>query len=145
MRNLENEQIPLLSIERSPIFLIINVFLSVLMSFFAYKLFEAMNPWGFVVMVPTTLLVFQTAWWLLNPFAQVYDNRVELKQSLFHDKIRYFVDITKTELSSKGILFITYNDEEVEALNLFGIKPSQSSLIQSVIDKSVAENIKTRK
>ncbi len=144
MRNPEKEQLPLLNIERSPLFLGTTVLLSVLIVFFGYKLLEAMNPWGFVVMVPAAILSFQTAWWLLNPFAEVYDNRVEIKQSLFHDKIRYFVDITKTELRPKANLIITYNDEEVESLNLFGIKGSQLKTIQSEIDKSVKESLKTR-
>ncbi len=144
MRNVEKEQLPLLNIERSPLFLGATVVLSVLIVFLGYRLLEAMNPWGFVVMVPAAILSFQTAWWLLNPFAEVYDNRVEIKQSLFHDKIRYFVDITKTELRPKGILLLTYNDEEVEALNLFGIKVSQLETIQSEIAKFVKESLKSR-
>lgn len=145
MRNVEKEQLPLLSIERSSLFLFISVAFSALLVLFAYTLFEAMNPWGFLVMVPAVLVTFQTAWWLLNPFAEVYDNRVEIKQSLLHDKIRYFVDIQKTEIKDKNSLLITYNDDELELLNLFGIKSSEMANIQSVINKSVTESLKTRR
>ena len=108
MRNVEKEQLPLLNIERSPLFLAITVAFSALLVLFAYKLFEAMNPWGFLVMVPAVLVTFQTAWWLLNPFAEVYDNRVEIKQSLFHDKIRFFVDIQKTEMKPNPLFGTTF-------------------------------------
>src|SRR3954465_4329680 len=112
--------------------------------FWGYVLLEAVNPWGFIVMIPATIVFFQLLWLLVNPFAIVFDTKIEFKQSLFHNKMRYFVDIKKVSEGKSGKLYITYNDDEMEALNLFGIRPSHVKLLKSEIEKFVAEGLKKR-
>lgn len=143
MRNEKKEEIPSLLIDRSPVFIIQTIVLCATLIYFTYWLLSDINPWGFMMMVPAAIWSFQTLWWLLTPFALIFDNRIEIKQSLFHEKIRYFVDISEIK-QSKNNLLIKFNDDETEAIHLFGIKASQLPLIQSTISKAVDESIKNR-
>ena len=144
MKNIEKEEIPLRHIERNPIFLLIFILISTIIVFVGCTLLKNMNPFGFLVLIPGAILSFQSLWWLLHPFAIVFEDKIEIKQSLLHHKYRYFVDLKRVSESKKGKIYLTYNDDEMEALNLFGIKPSQVSLLKSEIEKSVSENMKTR-
>lgn len=144
MKSDKKEEVPLVNIERNPLFLLASVLLTGIIVFYAYSLLKAVNPWGFMVMIPAAVLAFQSLWWLLNPFAEIYPDRIEIKQSLFHDKIRYFVDLKEINGTKKQVLYITYNDEESEALNLFGIKSSHITLLKSEMEKYVSESISVR-
>ncbi len=144
MKSETKEEVPLTTIERNPLFLVSVVGLTALLGYSTYALFQAMNPWGFILMIPTAVFAFQTLWWLLNPFAHIYLDKIEIKQSLFHNKLRYFVDLKKVNGSKKHQLFITYNDDEVEALNIFGIKPSHVEILKTEMEKFVSESIKVR-
>lgn len=144
MKNIEKEEIALVNIERSPLFLLIAVLISLLIVLYGYILLKDVNPLGFLVMIPGSILSFQALWWLLHPFARVFADKIEIKQSLLHHKYRYFVDVKRISESKKGVIYITYNDDEMEALNLFGIKSSQVPLLKSELEKFVSENIKTR-
>lgn len=95
-------------------------------------------------MIPGVILFFQVLWLIVNPFALVFDDKIEIKQSFFHSKLRYFVDIKRVSESKAGRLYITYNDDEMEALNLFGIKPSHMQLLKSEMQKFVAEGLLKR-
>ena len=141
---MEKEEKPLQHIERSPLFLSISVLISAIIVFFGYTLLKNVNPWGFIVLIPGSILSFQSLWWLLHPFAIVFEDKIEIKQSLLHHKYRYFVDLKRISESKKGKIYITYNDDEMEGLNLFGIKPSHVSLLKSEMEKSVSENMKAR-
>lgn len=144
MKNIEKEEIPLLHIERSPLFLIIAILISSSIVFYGYLLLKDVNPMGFLIMIPASIFSFQSLWWLLHPFALVFEDKLEIKQSLLHHKLRYFVDVKRISESKTGKLYITYNDDEMEALNLFGIKPSHIALLRDTLKKHVAENMKTR-
>jgi len=141
---MEKEEKPLQHIERSPLFLLISVLISTAIVFAGYNLLKNTNPLGFIVLVPGAILSFQSLWWLLNPFALVFEDKIEIKQSLLHHKYRYFVDLKRVSESKKGKIYITYNDDEMEGLNLFGIKASHVSLLKSEMERSVAENLKVR-
>jgi hypothetical protein len=141
---MEKEEIPLQHIERSPLFLAISVLISAIIVFIGYTLLKNMDPWGFIVLIPGSIFSFQSLWWLLHPFAIVFEDKIEIKQSLLHHKYRYFVDLKRISESKKGKIYITYNDDEMEGLNLFGIKPSQVSVLKSEMERSVAQNMKIR-
>lgn len=144
MKSEKKEEVPLLNIERSPLFLLGAVGVTAVLGVITYSLFKAINPWGFIVMIPSAVIAFQTLWWLLNPFASIYDDKVEIRQSLLHHKLRYFVDLKQINGVSKNKLVITYNDDEMEALNLFGIKPSHISLLRAEMEKFVSASIQVR-
>jgi hypothetical protein len=144
VKNIQKEEIPLVNIERSPLFLLISVALCSVLIYFGYALLMAVNPWGFIVMIPATIVFFQLLWLFVNPYAIIFDDKIEFKQSFFHNKLRYFVDIKKISESKSGKIYITYNDDEMEALNLFGIKTSHAKLLKTEIEKFVSESLKTR-
>jgi hypothetical protein len=141
---MKKEEKVLQHIERDPLFLLISVLSSAAIVYSGYLLLDAVNPWGFIVLIPGSILSFQALWWLLNPFALVFENKIEIKQSLLHHKDRYFVDLKRISASKKGKIYLTYNDDEMEGLNLFGIKASHVSLLKAEMERSVAENMKKR-
>lgn len=144
MKNNKKEALPRLNIERDPLFLLISVLISALIVFLGYRLLKDVNPLGFFVLIPGSILSFQSLWWLLNPFAQIFDDKLEIKQSLLHHKDRYFVDVKKITETKKGKLFITYNDDDVEELNLFGIKSSHRRFLKTEFDKQLSLSLKQR-
>lgn len=138
MKNSETEELPKLSIERNPLFLLLLVALSGLLILTNYFLFKAMNPWGFLMLIPASFIPFQTLWMLLRPFAQVYADRVEIKNSLFSNKLLHFIDIKKISSDKKGKLYVTYKDDEVERLNLYGIRKAHQNLLKTEIEKKIS-------
>ncbi|MCC6371291.1 MAG: hypothetical protein IT236_09830 [Bacteroidia bacterium] len=137
MKNSETEELPRLNLERDRRFLATLVLLCAILGYVDYLLFNAFNPLGFLVLIPAGLLSFQTLWLLLRPFAEVFDDRFEIKQSLFSNKINHFIDIKKVSENKKGELFITYKDDEVEKLKLFGIRKADIALLKEEIEKNI--------
>ena len=133
-----------MNIDRDPKLLAMSVLISALIVYTGYQLLVKMNGWGFILMIPGTILSFQSIWLLMNPFALIYADKIEIKQSLMRHKYRYFVDLKKIARDKKGKVIITYNDDEVEALNLFGVKTSQVDLFVSEISKSVQASMAVR-
>lgn len=144
MKNAEEIEIPLMNIDRDPKLLTMSVLISALIVYTGYQFLVKMNGWGFILMIPGTILSFQSIWLLMNPFALIYADKIEIKQSLMRHKYRYFVDLKKISRDNKGKVIITYNDDEVEALNLFGVKTSQIDLFVSEISKSVKASMAVR-
>jgi len=135
VRNKEKDQDPLLQIERSPIILVIFIALSAFIDYATYVLLKNVNPWGFMVMIPAAIVSFQSLWFLLNPFAIIFQDKIEIRQSLFHRKDHYFMDIKKITQNKNGRLYFTFKDDEVELIKLFGIKPSHIQLLKTEVEK----------
>jgi hypothetical protein len=89
-----------------------------------WRLFRDMNPWGFLLMVPAAFSALHALWTLLNPFAEVYADRVELRRMVLGSRSYFFNDIKKVG-QSDGKTFIVYKDDEMERVSLFGIRPSE--------------------
>jgi len=142
VKNSNEIELPEQNIERNPLFLLIYAALSLTLGYFTYHLFVLINPWGFVLMVPSVVLLFQLVWFLLNPFAQVFKDRVELKRTLFSNKCWYFLDVARVSQDKKGKVFITYNDSEVEPVNLFGIKKDHIPLFTEAFNSQTRSNTK---
>jgi hypothetical protein len=145
VRNEEEYGIPLVNIERSPLFLICFIAITAVISYLGYQLLKNVNPWGFIVMIPALTLSFQTLWFLLNPFAIVFKDKIAIKQSFFHQKELYFIDIKQITEGKQGKVYITYHDGDLEPINLFGIKPSHIQLLKTEVEKFVLLSIKDRK
>jgi hypothetical protein len=138
VRNKEKDEISLASIERNPLVVVFSVIVSAALAFETFQLFKAMNPWGFMIAAPTVVICFQTLWLILNPFAIVYKNRLEIRQSFFHHRECYFTDIKHIARNKKGKIYITYHDDEIERINLFGIKDSHVELLKTEVEKHIA-------
>jgi hypothetical protein len=142
VRNEEEYGIPLVNIERSPLFLIFFIAISAVISYLGYQLLKNVNPWGFIVMIPALALSFQTLWLLLNPFAIVFKDKIAIKQSFLHQKELYFIDIKQITEGKQGKIYITYHDGELEPINLFGIKPLHTQLLKTEVEKFLVADIK---
>ena len=138
MKNAEKEEVPLAFINRSPLLLAISILSSFVLVYFNYLLFKAVNPWGFIMIIPTGFVLFQSMWLLLNPFAYIFETKFAIKQSLFHIKERYFIDIKQVGLSPKGHLIVVYNDDETELIHLFGIHNRKRLEFKANIEGSMA-------
>jgi hypothetical protein len=141
----ESDEIVLLNAERSPIFLMFFVLSSAALLFASWQLLKIFNPWGFIVAIPAAMLSFQSLWLLLNPFAKIFSDRFEIKQSFVHRKTRYFVDIKKVTQKPSGKLYITFNDDDVERVNLFGIRSSHLKSFSEKITEFVSQGLTKRK
>lgn len=127
----------MVNIERHPLVLIVSLGITGLLAWYNVSLFSVMHPLGFVIMTPTVILAVQSLWLILTPFAMVYADRVEFRQSFFHQKRRYFIDLKRTAINRDGKFYIVYHDDEVERLHLFGIRPSHVQLLKTELDRSV--------
>lgn len=96
---------------------------------------------GFMAMVPAGLIAFHTMWYMLNPFGIVYKNKITIRQSLFHHKDYYYIDIKKITQRKNGRLYITFKDDDVETMRLFGIKPAHVALIKNEIEKHIGVSV----
>lgn len=137
MRNKEKDEVALVNIDRNPLIVLLSIGVSTLLVYLSYTFILDMNPWGFIIMVPATILSFQTIWLLLTPFAMVFEDKLEIKRSLFRNKMLFFVDIKKVGAVKNSNMIITYNDDEVAKIPLFGIKSSQIDMLRSEFEKHV--------
>lgn len=108
-----------------------------------YKDFE-MHGLALILVPPALYSSLQTLSYILNPYASLYKDRMELKRNLFSNKIWYFIDMKKISDGGKNALIITYNDDEEERLNLKGIKPSHLQLLKEALQKNIYESIEKR-
>lgn len=135
----ENPQQPIASIDRNPFLVFGMIILTVVSCWWSYELFRAVSGWAFLVAMPAAVLSFHTLWMMLNPFALIYENKAELRPTWFHNRDRYFNDLTKIEERKNGSFVITYTDGEQERLGLFGIKHAHRSLLKaSFLDRIAA-------
>lgn len=137
MRNKEEEGIRLVNIERNPLILLISAIFTAGVAFYNFQLFKDVNPLGFLIMTPTLLLLVQTLWLILTPFAIIYEDKLDIRQSFIHQKSRYFIDIKQISENKKGKVFIIYHDGEIEFINLLGIRSSHVALLKNEVEKFI--------
>jgi hypothetical protein len=138
------EEIPLVNVERSPVFLLFWCIFNGLLVYLTYHFFKNMNPWGFIVMVPTVIMSFLTLWLLLNPFAVFFEDKIEFKQSFFNNSTLYFIDVKKVVEVKNNRLKIIYNDDDMDAFIIYGIKPSHKDLLKKHLETFVSESFQKR-
>jgi hypothetical protein len=139
VKKTENEELPLFILERNPLFVATFVSISALIVYVGYLLLKEVNPWGFIVLVPGSILAFQSLWFVLHPFGHIYKDKIDIQQSLMHQKVTYVVDIKKITETDAGKLFITFRDDEVQYLNTFGIKDAHKTVLKKEIETLVSE------
>jgi len=125
------EEPPLVYISRNPLWLMVSTVLSIVFLYGTYALLRDMNPLGFLFFIPSALIAFHTLWFFLHPFAGIYQNKIEFKPSLFHQKTRYFIDIARTGLDKSGALIIEYTDGDTERVRLHGIHKAHINTLLS--------------
>jgi hypothetical protein len=124
VKNANVEEPPLSYINRNPLWLLASVLISLIFAAFTVRLFLLIDPLAFLLMIPAGILIFQTIWMLLNPFAGIYSDKIVIKSSLFKHKVLYLVDIQKAGLNKKGNLVVEFHDGDTELIPLSGVLKS---------------------
>jgi len=132
-------EVPLAYINRNPLLLGISALLSLALVYYNYQLLKDLNPWGFLLLIVTTFMSFHSLWLLLNPFAAIYKDRFEIRQTLFHNKPRYYLDIQKIGFNRQKQLILVYNDDESERIHLFGIQKNKENELKEKLEKLISE------
>lgn len=148
MKNKEEIEIAESYYERHPLILTISVLITVLLVgsclyLFMYKDFY-MHGWALILIPPALYSSFQTLVFILNPYALLFKDKMEIKKNLFYDKFWYFIDIKKVSEPKAGSFVITYNDGDEEVIKLKGIKPSHLKKLRDDLHKNVYESLVQR-
>ena len=130
--------------ERSVPLVLFMVSVSTLLMWLCVDMLREVNPWGTLVGVPGLVFTFQTLWLVTNPYAIVYEDRFEIKNSFFYGKVVYFLDL-KGVKDLKGNRFtIVYNDDEPERLPLLGMRGSHKQNLMKRLEEKIEQSKSTR-
>ncbi len=139
MKNKDEE--PKEYFERS-ILLVATVAISgVLLDWFSIKMLLDVNPWGSATAIPGLILTLQALTLIVNPYAIVYEDRFEIKQSLLYNREFYFLDFRGFDEKSKKLV---YNDGDTENLPLLGMRASHKKLFKARLAEKINESLKNR-
>lgn len=132
--------------ERNILLVITAVSVGLFLDWLTFDLFTNVNPWASATAVPGVVITLQALWLIVNPYVIVYENRFEIKQSLFYNKQFYYLDIKRviSKNNSKS-LTIVYNDDDQEELNLFGIRASHRELLREKLEEKINLSLLSRK
>lgn len=136
MKNTTEEE-PKIYFERNITVVLILIAFAVGLDYLSYYILSQPSPWGIFVAIPGLIFTMQGLWLIVNPYAVVYENRFEIKQSFFYNKQIYYLDAKLIEL--KGNKFIlTYNDLDKETLPLLGLRASHKQAMFDLLNKNIA-------
>lgn len=140
----EEEEEPKEYIERNVLFVIVILAIGLLLDWLCVYMLINVNPWGTLVGVPAITLTLQGLWLLVNPYAIIFENRFEIKQSLIYNREFYYLDAKAIELKNKTNFVMTYNDGDLQSLPLLGVRETQKQLFLDKIKLRIAESVKGR-
>ena len=149
MKKADREEPPLVNIERNPLIILLSWILTIGMAYLTYQNLFAkevmdVNPVAFLLLIPTLILFFQSLWYLLNPFALIYQDRFEIKWSFFGSKTMYYIDFNRITFNQKQDLILFFNDNEPTKLNLTGIKSSHRSQLHKELQERIKSSLEKR-
>lgn len=148
MKKINEIETPESYYERHPLVLLISTITSAVLVFFTFYLFKyqefEIHGWALILVPPALISTFQTLLYILNPYAMLFKDRLEINKSMFSNKTWYFNDIKRVSEISKSSFEITYNDDDKEVLNLRGIKPSHVQKLRDALHKCVYESLERR-
>ncbi len=140
----EEEEKAMEYFERDWLILTLHVIGTIVLCYLCYHYIMAVSPLGFVIGVPAAIVSFQTLWILLNPYALIYENRIEVKKSMYRSKIWYLIDIKKVGELNKKSFRITYNDDDEEVIKIMGIRNSQLQKFRDAFNHHVCKSLVER-
>ena len=139
-----NEEEPKEYFERSILLVIIVTVSALTIDWFSIKMLLDVNPWGTATAVPGLMLTLQGLWFIVNPYAVVYENRFEIKQSLIYNKEFYYLDTKAIEGKKRNSVQLIYNDGEAESLPLLGMRASHKQKFKDKLNEKIVESLKNR-
>ncbi len=110
----------------------------------SYYLLSNTNPWGSLTAIPGIVITFQAMWLMMNPYALIYEDRFEIKQSLFYGKDFYFLDAKAVGIQQKYSFDLVYNDGEHANIPLFGLSLADREKFLSRISEKINQSIEVR-
>lgn len=141
---MKNEEEPKDYFERNTLFIILVGVSGLFLNSWSVWLITQTNPWGTLIAVPGLVLTLQALWLLVNPYAIVYQDRVEIKQNLIYDKTFYYLDAKSITFKSKYYLLLMYNDGDLENIPLFGMRNAHKVLFEKTLAEKMALSVKER-
>lgn len=142
MKNKEEE--PKEYFERS-ILLVVTVTISgLLIDWFSIKMLLDVNPWGSATAIPGLVITLQALWLIVNPYAVIYDDRFEIKQSLLYNKEFYYLDAKSINSKSSMSFQLVYNDGDIDKLPLLGMRASHKEKFKARLTEKINESLKNR-
>lgn len=142
MKNKEEE--PKEYFERS-ILLVVTVTISgLLIDWFSIKMLLDVNPWGSATAIPGLVITLQALWLIVNPYAVVYEDRFEIKQSLLYNKEFYYLDAKSINSKSSMSFQLVYNDGDIDKLPLLGMRASHKEKFKARLTEKINESLKNR-
>ena len=142
MKNKEEE--PKEYFERNIILVVCVVLSSLVLDIVSFNLLMEVNPWGSATAIPGLILTFQSLWFLVNPYAVVYENRFEIKQSLIYNREFYFLDAKDIELKSMRKIHLVYNDGDLENIPLFEMRSAHKRLFRDRLADKIKLSLNNR-
>lgn len=139
MKNKDEE--PKEYFERSVLLVATVAISGVLLDWFSIKMLLDVNPWGSATAIPGLILTLQALTLIVNPYAIVYEDRFEIKQSLLYNREFYFLDFRGFDKTSKKLV---YNDGDLENLPLLGMRASHKKLFKAKLAEKINESLKNR-
>lgn len=143
MKNKEEEE-PKEYFERNMLLVLIITAIALSIDYISFYVLKKSNPWGVLIAVPGIVLTLQSLWLLVHPFAIVYEDRFEIKQSLLSNKQFYYLDAKSVNNKKPSSITLVYNDDEEESLSIIGIRNSHKVLFLKKIEEKIALSIKKR-
>lgn len=142
MKNKEEE--PKEYFERS-ILLVVTVTISgLIIDWFSIKMLLDVNPWGSATAIPGLIITLQALWLIVNPYAIVYEDRFEIKQSLLYNKQFYYLDAKSINSKSSMSVQLVYNDGDLDRLPLLGMRASHKEKFKARLTEKINESLKNR-
>lgn len=142
MKNKEEE--PKEYFERS-ILLVVTVTISgLIIDWFSIKMLLDVNPWGSATAIPGLIITLQALWLIVNPYAIVYEDRFEIKQSLLYNKQFYYLDAKSINSKSSMSVQLVYNDGDIDRLPLLGMRASHKEKFKARLTEKINESLKNR-
>lgn len=142
MKNKEEE--PKEYFERS-ILLVVTVTISgLLIDWFSIKMLLDVNPWGSATAIPGLIITLQALWLIVNPYAVIYEDRFEIKQSLLYNKEFYYLDAKSINSKSSMSFQLVYNDGDLDKLPLLGMRASHKEKFKTLLTEKINESLKNR-
>lgn len=130
--------------ERNILLVIIVTVSGLVLDWLSIKLLLDVNPWGTATAIPGLMLTLQAIWLIVNPYAVVYENRFEIKQTLMYNKEFYYLDAKAIGNKKSYSIQMIYNDGDLENLPLLGMRASHKQLFKDRLNKKISESIKHR-
>ena len=142
MKNKEQE--PREYFERSRSLVLIILIGALALDWLSLKMLMDVNPWGSAVAIPGLALTLQALWFVVHPYAVVYEDRFEIKQSLLYNKEFYYLDAKAIEGKSNHRLRLIYNDGDVESISLLGMRASHKQNFKQNLSEKINASLTNR-